>query len=167
MPDSDPRRRLLDDILNDNALIAHRQRLLSEAERCLLLRRRVRSVRRLLLPLAAGLVVATALTRWWMVQSTESSSPKAVPVLAARRPPKGVTMVQATPESVFVSTVEILRSPSVSFAEFSTLQVPLNLQVIPDQELLALFSDRGAMLLSQGISKELWLLQQGRLQAVN
>ena len=111
--------------------------------------------------------MATALGRWWAIQSTESSTPKTVPVLAARRLPKEATRVRVTPENVFVSTVEILRAPSVSFAEFSTLQVPLNLQVIPDQELLALFSDRGAMLLSQGISKELWLLQQGRLQAVN
>ena len=111
-------------------------------------------------------MVAT-LVRWWAIQGTESSKPEPVPALAVCRPSKEITAAQATPESVFVSTVEILRAPSVSFPEFSTSQVSLRLQVIPDQEMLALFSDRGAMLLSHGNSKELWLLRQGRLQAVN
>ena len=167
MSNSDPRHRLLTDILSDDTFIAHRQRLLTESERCLRHRRQIRSLRRLLIPLAASLAVAAALAYWWASRGIESSTPHALPALANHRPVKELAVVQATPESIFVSTVDILRAPSIPYTEFSTLQVPAGLQEISDQELLALFANRGVLLLGRGDSKELWLLQEGRLQAVH
>jgi hypothetical protein len=167
MPNSDPRHRLLADILSDDTFIAHRQRLLAESERCLRHRRQVRSLRRLLIPLVASLAVAATLARWWMIHGNESSTPHALPALADHRPVKELIVVPATMESISVSTVDILRTPSIPYTEFSTLQVPAGLQVISDQELLAIFANRGVLLLGRGNSKELWLLQEGRLQAVH
>ena len=167
MPESEPRQRLLDDILSDDAFLARRQQLLAEAGRCLRQRRRIQFFRRALVPLAASLALALALGRWWPTQGTTSSTPGAIAANPARRPATEIIVPRPTPEIIFITTADVFRSPTLSFAEFSTQQVPLNLSVIPDQELLALFADRGALLLSQGESEELWLLRQGRLQAVN
>ncbi|MFA5058655.1 MAG: hypothetical protein WC485_11120 [Opitutaceae bacterium] len=165
MPSLDPRHRLLADILNDDSFIEHRERLLVASAQGLRQRRRNRAVQLLFVPLAACLALAALVMNWPAIQSGGRTVPKTVSA-APCQTDKASGAMDATSGNVFVSTADILRVPSIAFVEFNTAQVPLGLQMISDQELLALFADHGAMLVSSRDGVKLWLQQNGRLRAI-
>ena len=166
MTNPDPRHRLLTDLFAEDPAPQERQQLLAESLRHVRRRRHARALVRGL-ALAAGLVVAATLGYQHLIHPAPVLRHPSLAPADSTQPDFRVSTAQVHLGHFQVTTPEILQSGRVAYAEIRTAQVPTIMQLLSDRELVALFSDQGAMLMRQKGTLELWLLRDGRLQAVH